>query len=395
MFGIPYHIKFKKEIWILLSSIVIIHVAAYLIVPIFPILLKTAKKLNPSEVGLVIGAGSLFIQLGSIIAGIIADRLGNKLTIVIGNALQFTALFGLGLSTSTIPLIIFSSLNGVGTGIYIPTTKAAISYLATQEEATTAFSLRAVAANIGTSIAGIFVLFFATNFNFYAGGIIYALLMIISWIFLPAGCGDQPCPSLPLKNYINIFKDKTFIIFSLISALMWGIYTQLGLLLPLRGEAILGSVNRIGIIWTITSVIVIILQPLISRSFLEKYSPILSLTIGTILLGIGITLIGWATTFTFLVIYSIIFILGQMFMMPTFDNVTKLVADPNLLGAYFAVANFASGVGGALGAFASGRLVDIYGIVDSPVPWITYGVLSVVTVLLLKLPSMQKITKIT
>lgn len=395
MFGIPRHVKFKKEIWVLLTSILIIHIAAYLIVPIFPILLKTEKKLNPSDVGLVIGAGSLFIQLGSIIAGIIADRLGNKLTIVIGNALQFIALFGLGLSTSTILLIIFSSLNGVGTGIYIPTTKAAISYLATHEEATTAFSLRAVAANIGTSISGIFLLFFATNFNFYVAGIIYALLMIVSWIYLPVGCGDQPCPSVPLKNYVNIFKDRTFMVFSFVSALMWGIYTQLGLLLPLRGEAILGNVNRIGMIWTITSIIVILLQPIISGNFLEKYSPVFSLGIGTILLGIGITLVGWATTFTFLIVCSIIFIFGQMFMMPTFDNVTKLIADPNLLGAYFAVANFASGIGGALGAFSSGKLVDIYGIVDSPIPWVTYGILSVITVLLLKLPILQKISRIT
>ncbi|SET28923.1 Major Facilitator Superfamily protein [Natronincola peptidivorans] len=391
MFGMPGHMKLKKDIWVLLSSILIIHLAAYLIVPIFPILLKTEKKLNPSEVGLVIGAGSLFIQLGSIIAGLIADRLGNKITIILGNALQFIALLGLGLSTNTLPLIAFSGLNGVGTGIYVPTAKSAISYLATQEEATTAFSLRAVAANIGTSIAGIFVLFIATNMNFFVGGIIYGILIVISWILLPKGCGDQPCPSLPLRDYINIFKHKTFVIFSLISALIWGIHTQLALLLPLRGEAILGNVNKIGIIWTITSIIVILLQSMISRGFLEKRSPMLSLVIGTALLGIGITLIGWSNTFVSLIIYSIIFIFGQMFMMPTMDNITKLIADPSLLGAYFAVANLASGVGGAFGAFASGRLVDLYGIVDSPIPWVTYGILSVVTVLLLQLPSMRKI----
>ncbi|AKL94094.1 major facilitator superfamily MFS_1 [Clostridium aceticum] len=393
MFGIPLHAKFKKEIWILLSSILIIHIAAYLIVPIFPILLKTEKRLNPSEVGLVIGAGSLFIQLGSIIAGILADRIGNKLTVVIGNALQFIALFGLGLSTSVIPLTLFSGLNGMGTGIYIPTTKAAISYLASQEEATTAFSLRAVAANMGTSIAGLFVVFFATNLNFYVAGSVYGVLIIISWIFLPAGCGNQPCPAIPLKDYINIFKDRTFVVFSFISTLMWAVYTQMGLLLPLRGEAVLDHVSRIGIIWTVTSIIVIILQPLVSRNFLEKYSPTFSLSIGTIFLGIAITLIGWSTTFTFLMISSTIFIFGQMFMMPTFDNVTKLIADPSLLGAYFAVANFASGIGGALGSFASGRLVDIYGIVESPIPWVTYGILSIIVIALLQLPIMQRIKK--
>ncbi|SDK01614.1 MFS transporter [Natronincola ferrireducens] len=393
MFGLPKNLGLKKDIWVLLSSILIVHIAAYLIVPIFPILLKNIKNLTPSEVGLVIGAGSLFIQLGSIIAGIIADRIGNKLTIVIGNGMQFIALFGLGLSTSTTALVLFSSLNGVGTGIYVPTTKAAISYLAREDNTTTAFSLRAVFANVGTSIAGIFVLFFASNVNFYGGAVIYGFLMILSWILLPEGCGGQPCPTLPFREYINIFKHRTFIIFSLISALIWGIHTQLGLLLPLRGEAILNNPNRIGIIWTITSVIVIFVQPIISRGFLEKRSPILALIMGTLLLGVGIALIGWATTFSFLLICSTIFIVGQMFMMPTLDNITKLIADPNLLGAYFAVANFASGIGGALGAFASGRLVDTYGIVDSPIPWLIYGLLSGIVAFLLSLPSMRTINK--
>ncbi|MCC5909135.1 MAG: MFS transporter [Clostridiaceae bacterium] len=392
MYGVP-NLKFKKDIWVLLSSILVVHIAAYLIVPIFPILLKNQKNLNPSQVGLVIGAGSLFIQLGSIIAGIVADRLGNKLTVVMGNFFQFIALAGMGLSTSTYMLVLFSALNGMGTGIYVPTTKASISYLASQEDATTAFSLRAVFANIGTSIAGVFVVFYATNFNFYLGAGIYGVLMIASWILLPSGCGDQPCPSLPLREYVNILKNKTFVIFSVISALIWAIHAQLGLLLPLRGEAILDNSSRIGIIWTITSVIVIFLQPIVSRGFLEKYSPVISLKIGVLLLGAGIAFIGWSGNFYFLVLSATIFIFGQMFMMPTLDNITKIIADPNLLGAYFAIANFASGIGGALGNFASGKMIDTYGIVGSYIPWLTYGILGVGAALLLRLPSMHSIKK--
>lgn len=84
MFGIR-NLRFSRDLWILLSSILVIHVAAYLIVPIFPILLKVEKNLSPGQIGIVIGAGSLFIQLGSILAGLISNRLGNHLTLILGN----------------------------------------------------------------------------------------------------------------------------------------------------------------------------------------------------------------------------------------------------------------------------------------------------------------------
>lgn len=391
MFGIK-NFKFSRDLWVLLSSILIIHVAAYLIVPIFPILLKTDKNLNPAQIGIVIGIGSLFIQLGSIIAGLIGHRLGNHITLIIGNLCQAIALLGLGLTNSLYLLIIFSAMNGVGTGIYIPTVKASISYVATEGEKTTAFSLRGVAAHGGTALAGIFVFMNATNRNFFIASIIYILLMIGSWIFMPRDCGNQPCPTLTFQSYLGIFKDRQFVLFSIISALIWALHTQLGLLLPLRSEVVLKTSSPLGIIWTITSIFVIITQPYISRNVLEKKPLTFSMLIGVVFLGIGITMIGFANNFYFLLLCALVFIVGEMFVMPVLDSITSNISDPKLIGVYFSVANFASGIGAAFGNFGSGRIIDIYGIKGPFTPWYILAGFSILVALIIKMPFVKSIS---
>ena len=388
MFGIPKDFNFRREIWYFLISIMLVHNAAYLIVPIFPLLLKNVKALNTTEIGFVIGAGSLFIQLGSIIAGLLADRLGNKYTMLLSNICQALGLVGLGLVKGYLPLVFFSILNGVGTGMYIPTTKAALSYIASEKQRTTVFSLRSVASHIGISISGLLLIFTTTNSNFYFASGIYVLLFMLSWIFLPNNCGNQPCPAVPLKSYIEIFSNKPFIIFTTISALIWALHTQLSFLLPLRAEVINISASRIGLIWSITSISVILLQPLISRGFLEKKSLSLSILIGIILGGTGVTLLGWSNSFILLVLCSLIFIGGEMFMMPSIDSYTSKIADQKLIGAYFAIANFSAGIGAALGAFISGKLIDTYPVDSSTIPWVSYAIytaaISIIVILFLK-----------
>ncbi|WP_051569412.1 MFS transporter [Alkaliphilus transvaalensis] len=383
MFGLP-KIKFKKEIWYFLFSIFLVHVAAYLVVPIFPVLLKNVKNLGPSQIGLVIGFNALFMQVGSLIAGMISDRIGNRYSILISNSLQAISLLGLGFSSSFILLSSFSALNGMGTGIYIPSTKAAISHIASEDRLTTAFSLRNIASHMGISIAGLIILISSSNFNFYYGGGIYIILFIFALLALPDDCGVHPCPAIKISSYLEILKDRSFMLFIVVSTLIWALHTQLAFLLPLRADAVLKSSGVIGVIWTSTSVIVILSQSSVSRLFLEKRSHVTSIFVGVILIGIGVSLIGLANTFPFLVFCSVIFIIGEMFAMPTIDSVIGIFADPKYIGAYFAIASFATGIGGALGTFASGRIIQRYTITNSLVPWIIYGGFTLTLLVVLK-----------
>ncbi|MCK9912946.1 MFS transporter, partial [Microbacteriaceae bacterium K1510] len=68
--------------------------AAYLVVPIFPVFLQKAKALTLAEVGLVLGIGSVAMQAGSLLGGLLSDRYGRRNVMVVGSLLEGAAMLG-------------------------------------------------------------------------------------------------------------------------------------------------------------------------------------------------------------------------------------------------------------------------------------------------------------
>lgn len=396
-------ISLSRNILILLLSILILHIGIYIITPIFPVILSSEKKIDSTQIGLIIGAGSLASQGGSVIGGLLSDRLGNRAAMAIGALFQSSAIFGYGVSNTFYLLLLFSIVNGIGGGIHTPTIRAAIASLASDsaKSKTTAFSLRGIAANIGVCIAGILILFLSNRqsmFIFFTGAFIFMFLAIVIWTLLPKDCGGRECPRTPINSYMLIFKNKAFIIFTLLTVLISAIYAQLALLLPLRAEAVLNNGKLVGTIWTITSIIVIIFQGFISKYILQKLNPFISLSWSLLFFGAGIFLIGLSSNFLLLTISAVVFLIGEMMMLPTTDRLTSDFAHADLIGAYFSVASLISGVGTAIGNFAGGKIMNIYGINTTLFPWIIFAVAAVVVsgiVLITRtLPIMRKDSKV-
>ncbi|MFT9497265.1 MFS transporter [Anaerosolibacter sp.] len=400
-FGIP-KMSLKRDIMILLSSVLVMHIASYIVIPIFPIILKSEKNINPAQIGSIIAIGSLAFQAGSALGGPLSDRLGKRTAMVFGAFMQACALFGYGISESFLLIFSFAILNGVGSGIYSPTVKAAIASLASDsaETRTTAFSLRGIAANVGVSIAGLLTLLLSNQksaFIFFTGATVYLLLSILTWMLLPKDCGGKSCPMVPFNSYILIFKNKPFIIFTILSILISAIYAQLSLLLPLRADVVLENGKIVGTVWTITSITVIIFQGIISKFILQKFHPFTSLFWAVLFFGGGIFLLGLSNSFIFLTFSAIVFLIGEMLMLPTTDSLTSQLAQAELIGAYFGIAGLIAGVGTALGNFLGGKIIDVYGVNTTLYPWMLFAIAAIaiaITIFAVKrFPIMKEIIK--
>jgi hypothetical protein len=79
-----------------------------------------------------------------------------------------------------------------------------------------------------------------------------------------------------------VFKNKPFIVFSLITIFIWALYAQLSLALPLRATVILPEPKNVALIWTINSLIVILLQRLITKKFIDRVHPLTALSGGVL-----------------------------------------------------------------------------------------------------------------
>ncbi len=373
---------FRKHLSTLLFVVLIMHFANFIIIPILPVLLSVDKGLSPSKIGYIIGIGFLTFQVGSIIGGLISDRIGRKITLVIGSAIEVIAYIGFGISNSYMFFLLFQILNGIGSGIYAPTIKAAIAEHASEsiDMKTTAFSLRGIAANLGIALGGLLpFLIIGLSFTayFFISAAVYLGLLFISLLFIPNSCvRNNTYGYTSLKNYLKIINNKSFIIFSAKSISVWAVYSQLSILLPLRATAIFNNGKIVGGIWTITSIIVVLFQTTITRRIIRKISLLSAISWGTIVMGIGIFLIGYSNTYIFLLFSATIFIIGEMLSTPTIDSIVSELADNDNIGAYFSVANITYGLGTALGSFISGRIIGIYGIYSS-VPWNIFLILSI------------------
>jgi MFS family permease len=68
----------NKIFALLLVLVFFMHLASFLIVPIFPIFLKKARALSLGQVGIILGVGSIAYQAGSLLGGPLSDRLGRR-----------------------------------------------------------------------------------------------------------------------------------------------------------------------------------------------------------------------------------------------------------------------------------------------------------------------------
>ncbi len=366
----------------LLAVAFFMHVASYLIIPTFPIYLEKVRGFSVSQAGIVLGAGSIAYQIGSLLGGLLSDRYGRRDVLMTGTLIQACAMAGYSVSRLYAAFLLFAVINGIGLGLLAPTLKAMIARTVNEEQRTTAFSWRGIAANVGIILAGLAITVFALVADrrvFLYAAAVYLMLALFTRLRVPQDrCVGENCRPIPLSEYRQILGHRSFLLFSAVTLLIWGLYAQFSLMMPLRGEYVLGSAASIGLIWTINSLVVVFFQGPISRLVLERLNPYLSLVAGTLMLGLGLFSLGWATHFVTLSASALLFTTGEMLFLPVLDSLVGHFAKAEWLGAYFGIANVVSGIGSAIGTSVGGSLVERLGGVGSRLPWIAYGLVTLV-----------------
>lgn len=377
--GIKEILKLERPLLILLIGVLLSHLGTYMVMPMLPIILKVDAGLTLVQIGTILASIAIAFQFGSILGGVLADRIGRRFIIGLGALISAVGSIGFGFFSSYVLFLFMAVTMGLGTGLNAPSTKAAIAALASSETQTTAFSMRGVAANIGTGIAGLIIFFLiagSSKMIFYIAGVIYLVLAVKSWVLLPKNCGSASCPIIPSGAYREALKNKPFLVFSLVSIFIWALYAQLSLALPLIATVILPEPKNVALIWTINSLIVISSQGMITKKVIDRIQPLSALGVGVLFITVGITSLYFSSAFFHLVISGAIFVIGEMLILPTIDSTISQLSKAEMIGLFFALANVVSGLGEAGGKSIGGRLLGV-GEEASPLPWIVFGVTGV------------------
>ena len=369
--------KLGRSIWVLLGGVLFVHLGTFLLLPYFPVVLTSEKGLTLGQTGLVIGAGSISYLVGSLLGGVFSDRFGQKRTMITGLLIRSGGLLLLVWADTFSALFLINLVSGIGDGLYMPPAKAGIASLATEGTKTTAFSYRGIAANIGVTLGpliGTLLLHQGSGWLFAGAAAVYAGLALSHILLLERDCVGPDCRERTRVPLRALFQDRPFLIFSAVTIFLWALFAQFTLSLPLRAQQI-DVARNIGVIWTVSSLIVIVLQTPITSLFAKRLHPLRAMAAGTVLIALGLGSVAFSSSFWHLLASAVVYTFGNMLVMPTSDAIVSELATDDRMGLYFGVSAFVFGAGEALGNIGGGQLmqtaVDIRYLA---MPWLLYGV---------------------
>lgn len=256
--------------------------------PFLVLYLTQDRGLSAATAGLVaaaVGAGNAVAQL---LGGFLADRIGRRVTMLIGFFGTSVTMIGLGTSSGLLRIVVFSLLVGVASELFRPAASATVADLVPPEGRVRAYGLLFWAINLGFAVA-------TSSAGFLAGrgfGLLFwidaagsALAGLIIWRMVPEtrpiAKGERPRSLLRVAG-----RDRTMLALSAISAGYAVLYMQAYATLPLSMTADGLPASVYGVVIALNGVVIVVVQPLVVGR-LGRYDRSRVLTGAYVLVGLG------------------------------------------------------------------------------------------------------------
>jgi MFS family permease len=346
--------------------------ATFMTIPFLAIYLTKTKGISPIEAGAIIGVSAFVSIFGGFIGGHLSDRYGRKQIMLMSIFVWSVVFIGFAIAKHVFMFFILNALNGLCRSFFEPSSRAFLSDITRQENKLLVFNLRYAAINVGAAVGplvGIKVGSATSTTAFWITALVYVLYGICLFIMFQR-MGDivssdrssnHERPTFIMACRI-IAHDK-ILLFSLIGMTL-GIagYSQFSSTIPQylsSASYFRDGVQLFSYLIVVNAITVLIAQYPVSRIG-KYYSPIVSILLGTVTVGLGLFLFGLFHHPWMLVISMIIFTVGEVMMFTMSDLFIDQIAKPNMKGVYFGAMGFTS-IGSAFGPTLGGILISLLG----------------------------------
>jgi len=349
-----------RTYWILWTGALVNRLGGF-VMPLLALYLSGARGLRVEQVGLVLtlfGAGSL---CAGPLGGFLADRMGRRRTLILALVLGSLAMLHLAFARSPLHIAIAALLLGLLGDLYRPAVSAAIADLVPSQDRVRAYGLLYWAVNLGFAVGsalggllatrGWYLLFFGDA----ATTLAYAAIV---WLRIPetqhaTEATSRPSPWAPLA-------DAPFVAFCLLTILVWMMFFQVFVTLPIDMRSHGLSAATYGALIALNGVLIFALQPFVARA-LSGFARHRVLAFAGLLVGAGFgstaamrTTPGYALSIT-------VWTLGEIVMAGIGPAVAADAAPPRLRGAYQGLFHGAIGAAALLAPVIGSLVMGRYG----------------------------------
>lgn len=371
----------SKETW-LLSLIMLINRSGTMVVPFMSLYLTSpAMGYSVGEAGIVFGLFGAGAFCGAWLGGKLTDKIGfypvQLFTLTVGGLL-----FMLLGQMKTYPLICsFTFLLSFVNESFRPANSTAIAFYSSEKNRTRSYALNRLAINLGWAVGsglGGFLADINYELLFWVDGFTNIGAAVLMWLILKPVQFIAPARTKTSEPVIrSAYKDKTFMIFALITMLFACCFFQLFNNLPLYFEKELAfSKPFIGIIMAANGIIIALVEMIMIYKLEGRRQNLLYITVGVFMVGISFLLLNIPGAAVAVAISMIILVtFGEILSMPFMNSYWIARTQPSNRGQYAALYTMAWSAAQTLGPMGGAQLAEQAGF---NVLWWTVGGISMI-----------------
>lgn len=333
--------KLPRSFWFIWTALLVNKAAGFVVI-VMMLYLTSERSLAESQAGIVVGLFGVGGAAGVLIGGVVTDNLGRKFTMVTSSFLAATALVLLGETTNLSVICVLVAVFGFANAALGPAAIAAIADVVEPQDRDRAFNLMFWAMNLGMGAATLLAGFLAQYsylllFRLDALGALATGLIVL--LVVPETLKRTPkrasgaSPVARRGRFIDVWRDRPYLIFVALVFLQATIYAQTSTTLPLSMKADGLSESDYGIVLALGSVMVVGGQLLVPR-MIRRFSKAAVLSAAMAFMAVGFGIVGLSNPFWMYLVCAFVWTIGSMLAAPPNATVIAELSPAAMRGRY-------------------------------------------------------------
>ncbi|WP_037683651.1 MFS transporter [Streptomyces griseus] len=353
-----------REFWWLWTSTLVNRLGAF-VATFMALYLTLDRGYSASYAGLVAALYGLGGVVSSVAAGVMADRLGRRPTLLVAQTGTAFSVALLGFVHDPVAIAATAFLVGMASNASRPAVQAMMADIVRPEDRVRAFSLNYWAINLGFAVSSMAAGFIA-EVSYLAGFLVEAgmtaVCAVVVFLKLPESRPAQRRAADKADDVSlgTVLRDGRFMGVVGLSFLIALIFQQGAIGLPLAmGEAGLTAADY-GMAIAVNGVLIVALQIPVTR-FIERRDPKLLLVVSSLLAGYGFGLTAFAGSVGVFALTVCVWTLAEIVNAPTQTGLVVRLSPVHGRGRYQGMYSLSWAVASLIAPLMSGVVIDRFG----------------------------------
>ncbi|WML48364.1 MFS transporter [Neobacillus sp. PS3-34] len=373
----------NQSIKTILISAFCMNLAGFAVLSFLAVYLSHHLLFSVGETGTVLSLMTLSSRGLPIFAGGMGDRYGYKNMMGIGLLIRGSGFILLAFAQSFFFIGIGTTLIGIGSACYEPSSMAFFSSEATGENKKRIFTYLNLSLNGGAIIGpllGGYLLLLDPSYPFIISGLTFYILFFFQFIIIKPQRKIVRNRNSIVAGVKQIVTNKRFMNYCFAMIFFWFMFAQLTVSIPLHMYNLSKNESLVTIIITVNAVTGLVFMFLFRRLYV-KINIFTLLKIGIVTMSCSLFMIVFTSTPYWLLICILFFTIGETLVLPSSDIAISEFTQEKFQGSYYGFFEISFAVGATFGNYAGSFLINQQP--SSFIPWIVFSGVGMIGFLLI------------